>query len=98
MSCILYTIVSLLSYVMFHTKSDIKGFVCILVIVDSLTKLLPGLFMIVLLLFYTVSYTFFLLSVGSGPDLEAISDLFLKLMFKLSKILYSTFSIPKLNK
>ena len=37
------------SYVMYYTKSDIKGFVCIFVIVDSLTELLPGLLMIVLL-------------------------------------------------
>ena len=58
MSCVLYNMVSLVSlmtYIMYHTKSDIKGFVCILVIVDSLTKLLPGLFMIVLLPFYAVS-------------------------------------------
>ena len=50
--------VSLMSYVMYHTKSDIKVFVCMPVIVDSLTKLLPGLFMIVLLPFYAVSYSF----------------------------------------
>ena len=50
--------VSLMSYVMYHTKSDIKGFVCIFVIVDRLTKLLPGLFMIVLLSYYTLFYSF----------------------------------------
>ena len=58
MSCVLYKMVSLMSYVMYHTKSDIKVFVCMPVIVDSLTKLLPGLFMIVLLPFYAVSYSF----------------------------------------
>ena len=50
--CLVYKIVSLMSYVMYHTKSDIKGFVCIFVTVDRLTKLLPGLFMIVLLSYY----------------------------------------------
>ena len=58
MSCILYKMVSLMSYVMCHSKSDIKVFVCISVIVDSLTKLLPGLFMTVLLPFYAVPYSF----------------------------------------
>ena len=58
MSCVLYKMVSLMSYVMYHTKSDIKGFVCIFVIVDSLTKLLPGLFMIVLLPYYALFYSF----------------------------------------
>ena len=31
-----------MSYVIHHTKSDIKRFVCIFVIVDRLTKRLPG--------------------------------------------------------
>ena len=52
--CLVYKKVSLMSYVMNHTKSDIKGFVCIFVLVDRLTKLLPGLFMIVLLCKYTL--------------------------------------------
>ena len=56
--CLVYKMVSLMSYVMYHTKSDIKGFVCIFVIVDRLTKLLPGLFMIVLLSYYALSYSF----------------------------------------
>ena len=43
-----------MAYVMYPTKSDIKGFVCIFVIVDRLTKLLPGLFMIVLLSYYAL--------------------------------------------
>ena len=58
MSCVLYKMVSLMSYVMYHTKSDIKEFVYMPVIVDCLTKLLPGLFMIVLLPFSAVSYSF----------------------------------------
>ena len=45
-------------YVMYHIKSDIKGFVCIFVIVDRLTKLLPGLFMIVLLSYFALFYSF----------------------------------------
>ena len=55
MPCVMYKMVSLMSYVMYHTKSDITGFACVFVILDSLTKLLPGLFMIVLLPFYVVS-------------------------------------------
>ena len=47
-----------MSYVMYHTKSDMKGFVCIFVIVDRLTKLLPGLSMIVLLSYYALFYSF----------------------------------------
>ena len=47
-----------MSYVMHHTKSDIKGFVCIFVLVDSLTKLLPDLFMIVLLPYYALFHSF----------------------------------------
>ena len=35
--------VDLLSYVMYHTKSDIKEVVCIFVKVDNLTNLLSGL-------------------------------------------------------
>ena len=50
--CLVYKMVSLMSYVMYHTKSDIKQFVCIFLIVDSLTKLLPALFMITLLPHY----------------------------------------------
>ena len=42
--CLVYKMVSLMPYVMYHTKSDLKGFVCKFVIVDRLTKLLPGLF------------------------------------------------------
>ena len=56
--CLVYTMDSLMSHVMYHTKSDIKGFVCIFVIVDSLTKLLPGLFMIVFLPYYVLFYSF----------------------------------------
>ena len=37
--------------VMYPTKSDIKGFVCIIVIVNSVTKLLLGLLTSVKLLF-----------------------------------------------
>ena len=37
--CLVYKNPSLMSYVMYYTKSDIKGFVCIFVIVDSLTKM-----------------------------------------------------------
>ena len=55
--CLVYRMVSLMSYVMYHTKSVIKGFVCRFVIVDSLTKLLPGLFMIVLLPYYALFYS-----------------------------------------
>ena len=51
---LVYKMVSLMSYVMYYTKSDIKGFVYIFVIVDSLTKLLPGLFMIFLLPYYAL--------------------------------------------
>ena len=50
--------VSLLPYVMYHTKSDIKEFVRIFVIVDRLTKLLPGLSMVVLLSHYVLFYSF----------------------------------------
>ena len=56
--CLVYKMVSLMSYVMYHTKTDIKGFVSIFVKVDSLTKLLPGLFMIVLLPYYALFYSF----------------------------------------
>ena len=56
--CLVYKMVSLMSYVIYHTKSDIKGFVCIFVIVDRLTKRLRGLFMIVLLSFYVLFYSF----------------------------------------
>ena len=34
--CLVYKKVSLMSNVMYHTKSDIKGFVCIFVIVDMI--------------------------------------------------------------
>jgi len=37
---------SLMSYVMYHIKSDLKGFVCIFVIVDRVTKQLPGTWLI----------------------------------------------------
>ena len=50
--------VSLMSYVMHHTKPHKEGFVCISVIVYSLTKQLPGLFMIVLLPYYGLFYSF----------------------------------------
>ena len=50
--------VSLMSYVMYHTKSDIKVFDCMPVIVNSLTKLLPASFMIVLLLSYALFCSF----------------------------------------
>ena len=43
--CLVSKIVNLMFYVMYHTKSDIKGFVWMFVIVDSLTKRLPGLLM-----------------------------------------------------
>ena len=56
--CLVYKMVSLMSYIMYHTKSDKKGFVCIFVIVDSLTKLLPGVFMIVLFPYYALFYSF----------------------------------------
>ena len=46
--CIVYKMVSFMSYVMYHTKLDIKGFVCLLV--------LPGLFMNVSLPYYTLFY------------------------------------------
>ena len=49
--CIVYKMVNLMSYVMYHTKLDIKGFVYLLVIADSLTKPLLGLFMNVSLLY-----------------------------------------------
>ena len=52
--CLVYKMVSL----MYHTKSDIKGFVCIFVIVDRLTKVLLGLFMIVILSYYELFYSF----------------------------------------
>ena len=42
--CLVYNMVSLMSYVNYHTKPDIKGFVSLFVIVVSLTKLSPGLF------------------------------------------------------
>ena len=48
--------VSLMCYVMYHAKSDVKGFVCICVIVDRLTKLLLGLFMIVSSYYFTMHY------------------------------------------
>ena len=53
-----YKMVSLMSYEMYHTKSDIKGVVCKFVIVDRLTKLLPGLSMIVLFSYYALFYSF----------------------------------------
>ena len=56
--CLVYKMASLMSYVIYHTKLDIKGFVCIFVIADSLTKLLPVLFMIVLLPYYALFYSF----------------------------------------
>ena len=46
--CLVYKMVSLLSYVIYNKKWDIKGFVGIFMIFDSLTKLLPDIFMIVL--------------------------------------------------
>ena len=46
-----------MSYVIYHTKSDIEGFVGIFVIVDRLTKPLPCLFMIVLLSYYALFYS-----------------------------------------
>ena len=36
--CLVYKMVSLMSYVMYHIKSDIKGFVCIFVIIDRLMR------------------------------------------------------------
>ena len=50
--CLVYIV----SYVMNHTESDIKGFVCIFLILDNLTKLLPGVFMIVLFHYYALFY------------------------------------------
>ena len=50
--------VSLMFYVIYHTKSDIKGFVCTFGIVNRITKLLSGLFMIVLLSYYELFYSF----------------------------------------
>ena len=47
-----------MSFVIYHTKSDTKGFVCTFVIVNRLTKLLSGLFMIVLLSYYELFYSF----------------------------------------
>ena len=47
-----------MAYVIYYIKSEIKGFVCIFVIVDSLTKLLPGLFMVVLLPSYELFFRF----------------------------------------
>ena len=58
--CLLYKM-SLMSFVMYHTKSDIKGFVCIFVIVDRLTKLFPGLFMSYLRCFNCHIHELFLL-------------------------------------
>ena len=42
--CLLYKM-SLMSFVTYHTKSEINVFVSIFVVVDSLTKIFPGLFM-----------------------------------------------------
>ena len=56
--CLVSKMVILMSYVMHQTKSDIKEFVCIFVKVDRLTKLLPGLFMIVLLGYYALFHSF----------------------------------------
>ena len=47
---------SVLPYVMYHTKSDIEGFVCIFVIVNSLTNMLSGFFTVVLLPNYALFY------------------------------------------
>ena len=41
--CPVYKMVSIIFYVMYHIKSDIKGVVCIFVKVDNLTNLLSGL-------------------------------------------------------
>ena len=56
--CLMYKMVSLMSYVMYNTKSVIKGFVCIFVVVDRLTKLLPELSMRVLLPLLCVVFSF----------------------------------------
>ena len=48
----------IMPYVIYQTKSDIKEFVCIFVIVERLTKLLTGLFMVVLLSYYALFYSF----------------------------------------
>ena len=56
--CPVYKMGSLMSYVMYNTKSVIKGFVCIFVVVDRLTKLLPELSMRVLLPLLCVVFSF----------------------------------------
>ena len=71
-------------------KSDIKGFVCIFVIVDSLTRLLPGLFMMIVLwpnyaLFYRIQMEypkpFYIAFLPSSAEAQAQAQLGLSLLF-----------------